>query len=67
MVAKLIVHGATRDEALARMRRALDEMQVDGIATNLPLQRRLLREPGFVAGCVDIHHLERWLRQQAAA
>ena len=67
MIAKLIVHGASRDEALARMRRALDEMQVDGISTNLPLHRRLLREPGFAAGGVDIHHLEGWLRQQAAS
>ena len=67
MIAKLIVHGATRDQALQRMRRALDEMQVDGIATNLSLHRRLLCEPGFTAGGVDIHHLERWLRGSAAA
>ena len=40
MIAKLIVHGQTRADALARMRQALDEMQVEGIATNLPLHRR---------------------------
>ncbi|HSW03869.1 acetyl-CoA carboxylase biotin carboxylase subunit [Aquabacterium sp.] len=67
MIAKLIVHGRDRDDALARMRLALDEMQVGGIATNLPLHRRIVHEPGFVAGGVDIHHLERWLQQRSAA
>jgi acetyl-CoA carboxylase biotin carboxylase subunit len=67
MIAKLIVHGDTRAEALARLRIALDEMQVSGIETNLPLHRRLAAEPSFVAGCFDIHHLERWLHQQDAA
>ena len=63
MIAKLIVHGDTRDDALARLRCALDEMQVDGISTNLPLHRRLVRDAGFVGGAVDIHHLERRLRE----
>jgi acetyl-CoA carboxylase biotin carboxylase subunit len=67
MIAKLIVHGATRDVALSRMRQALAGMQVEGIATNLPLHRMLLQDPGFAAGGVDIHHLERWLRPRAAA
>ncbi len=67
MIAKLIVHGATREDALLRLRLALDEMQVGGIATNLPLHRRIVGEPGFVAGGVDIHHLERWLQQRSAA
>ena len=67
MIAKLIVHGATREDALERMRLALAEMRVDGIATNLPLHRRIVQEPGFAAGGVDIHHLERWLQQRSAA
>ena len=67
MIAKLIVHGATREDALERMRLALDEMQVEGIDTNLPLHRRIVREQGFAAGCVDIHHLERWLEQGSSA
>jgi acetyl-CoA carboxylase, biotin carboxylase subunit len=66
MIAKLIVHGATRDDALARMRAALDEMRVGGIATNLALHRQLVRDTGFAAGGVDIHHLERWLQQRSA-
>jgi acetyl-CoA carboxylase biotin carboxylase subunit len=48
-----------------RLRLALDEMQVSGISTNLPLHRRIVRDPAFVAGTVDIHHLERRLRQEA--
>lgn len=61
LVGKLIVHGATRADALARMRVALSEFSIEGIATNLPLHRDLLRDSGFEAGGVDIHHLERWL------
>ena len=62
MIAKLIVHGATREDALERMRLALAEMRVDGIATNLALHRRIVEDEAFAAGGVDIHHLERWLR-----
>ncbi|QOK98422.1 acetyl-CoA carboxylase biotin carboxylase subunit (plasmid) [Ralstonia pseudosolanacearum] len=65
MIAKLIVHGASREDALQRMRLALDELQVDGIATNLPLHREIVRDAAFETGGVDIHHLERWLRARA--
>lgn len=65
MIAKLIVHGASREDALQRMRLALDELQVDGIATNLPLHREIVRDAEFETGGVDIHHLERWLRARA--
>ncbi|CBJ40597.1 Biotin carboxylase (Acetyl-CoA carboxylase subunit A) (ACC) (plasmid) [Ralstonia solanacearum CMR15] len=65
MIAKLIVHGASREDALQRMRLALDELQVDGIATNLPLHRAIVRDAAFETGGVDIHHLERWLRARA--
>jgi acetyl-CoA carboxylase biotin carboxylase subunit len=65
LIAKLIVHGDDRQDALARLRLALDEMQVSGIATNLPLHRRIVSDPAFIAGAVDIHHLERRLRQEA--
>ncbi|NPC57216.1 acetyl-CoA carboxylase biotin carboxylase subunit [Caenimonas soli] len=64
MIAKLIVHGATRDDALVRLRVALEEMRVGGIATNLPLHRQIVQDAGFAAGGVDIHHLERWLQQR---
>jgi acetyl-CoA carboxylase biotin carboxylase subunit len=67
MIAKLIVHGSSRADALDRMRLALAEMQVEGIATNVPLHRALMQDEGFAAGGVDIHHLERWLAQRSRA
>ena len=59
LIGKLIVHGATREDALARLVVALGETRVEGIGTNLPLHRSLLADAGFAAGGVDIHHLER--------
>ena len=61
LVAKLLAHGATRAEAIARLRAALAELRADGILTTAPLHAALLDEPGFVAGGTDIHHLERLL------
>ena len=61
LVAKLIVHGETRPGALARMATALDELVVDGIATNVALHRELVRDAAFGAGGTDIHYLERRL------
>jgi acetyl-CoA carboxylase biotin carboxylase subunit len=65
MIAKLVVQGSTREDALDRMRLALAEMHVEGISTNVPLHREILRDAGFAAGGVDIHHLERWLQQRS--
>ena len=53
MVSKLVTWGDDRAQALARMRRALDEYRVGGIKTNLPFHRRLLRHPTFLAGEYD--------------
>ena len=61
LIAKLVVHGGTRAEALARLRVALDEMRVGGIATNLELHRAIVRDPDFSSGGVDILHLEHGL------
>jgi acetyl-CoA carboxylase biotin carboxylase subunit len=61
MIAKLVAHGETRADALARLAVALDEMQAEGIATNLPMLRRLARSPMVAAGAADIHALEQWL------
>ncbi|MCD7040560.1 acetyl-CoA carboxylase biotin carboxylase subunit [Pseudomonas sp. MAFF 311096] len=66
MVAKVITHGSTREEAMARMRLALSEMRVEGISTNIALHRDILDDPAFCAGGVDIHHLERWLQQRSS-
>jgi len=61
LIGKLIAYGKDRDEAMARMRNALDEIVVDGIKTNVPLHRDLTRDPGFCEGGVNIHYLEKKL------
>ena len=61
LVAKLITFGDNRDEALIRMENALDELLVDGIKTNIPLHRELVRDSEFQAGGVNIHYLEKKL------
>ena len=58
LIGKLITWGSTRDEAMARMRNALDEIVVDGIKTNIPLHRDLVNDEGFCKGGVNIHYLE---------
>jgi acetyl-CoA carboxylase biotin carboxylase subunit len=63
MVGKIIVHGDTRDEALARMRGALAETVVEGINTNIPLHRELMVDARFMEGGTNIHYLEEWLAQ----
>jgi acetyl-CoA carboxylase, biotin carboxylase subunit len=58
LVAKLVVHGTTREQALARLRRALDEFVIDGLTTTLPLHRLIAADPEFVNGDYSIHWLE---------
>jgi acetyl-CoA carboxylase, biotin carboxylase subunit len=65
LIGKLIVHGRTRDEALLRLRRALDEFIVDGIETTIPLFRDLVRNPEIQNGIYDIHWLEHYLEKDA--
>jgi acetyl-CoA carboxylase biotin carboxylase subunit len=67
LIGKLIVSGPTRDQALARMRGALQEMVVDGIKTNLPLHRELMQDIGFTEGGQDIHYLEKLLALKSAS
>jgi acetyl-CoA carboxylase biotin carboxylase subunit len=59
LVAKLIVRGRDRTEAIARMRRALEMFVVEGIKTSLPLHQRIFAEPDFQAGRLDTHFIER--------
>ena len=61
MIGKIIVHGDTREQALARMRTALGEMVVEGISTNIPLHRELMVDAKFMEGGTNIHYLEQWL------
>ena len=65
LIAKLVVHGADRQDALERTRAALSEMRVEGISTNIPLHRDILQDGAFRAGGVTIHHLEKRLAQRA--
>jgi acetyl-CoA carboxylase biotin carboxylase subunit len=67
LVGKLIVHGKTRTECLMRLRRALDEMVVEGIETTLPLFRALVRETDIIEGDYHIHWLEHYLAGQTPA
>ncbi len=61
LVGKLIVHGKTRTECLMRLKRALDEVVIDGIETTLPLFRALVREKDVIDGNYHIHWLEQFL------
>ena len=61
LIGKVITWGATREESMARMRNALDEIIIDGIKTNVPLHRDLLTDKGFCKGGVNIHYLEKKL------
>ncbi|MGK6309050.1 acetyl-CoA carboxylase biotin carboxylase subunit [Variovorax sp. DT-64] len=61
MIGKIIVHGDTREQALARMRTALNETVVEGIQTNIPLHRELMVDAKFMNGGTNIHYLEEWL------
>jgi len=59
LVAKLIAHGADRSEAIARMRRALRELEIDGVDTTIPFHLELLEDPVFLAGRADTRYVER--------
>jgi acetyl-CoA carboxylase biotin carboxylase subunit len=61
MIGNLIAHGEDRGGAIARMRNALAELVIEGIRTNVPLQRRILDDPNFVQGGTNIHYLEQQL------
>ena len=61
MIAKVITHAPTRQQALKRMEVALDEMVIDGIKTNIPLQKEIVRDALFAEGGVNIHYLEKKL------
>ncbi|MFQ5756478.1 MAG: acetyl-CoA carboxylase biotin carboxylase subunit [Acidiferrobacterales bacterium] len=61
LVAKLIVHGDSREMAMARMRVALSEMVIEGIKTNIPMHESILADASFQAGGVNIHYLEKKL------
>ncbi len=63
LIAKLIAHGKDRAEAIARMKCALEGFVVEGIKTTIPLHKRILADPAFVAGKFDTHFLDRALAE----
>ena len=64
MLAKLIVHGATREEALARSRRALDEFEVEGLATVIPFHRAIVSDPAFIGDGESFSVHTRWIETE---
>ena len=67
MIGKLIVHGPTREIAIARMKVALDEFRIGPVRTTIPLHRRLMDNADFNNASFDIHYVERLLKADEAA
>jgi acetyl-CoA carboxylase biotin carboxylase subunit len=67
MIAKIIVHGRDRTEAIARMRRALEMTVIEGIKTSIPLHLRILSDPDFVAGRLSTAFMEQFLARTKTA
>jgi acetyl-CoA carboxylase biotin carboxylase subunit len=66
LIAKLIVHGRSRNECLMRLRRALEEMVINGIHTSIPVHRRIIGAADFINGSYDIRWLEKFVTEQQA-
>jgi len=66
LLAKIITWGSNRTEAIDRMKRALEECMIEGIATTVPFHRRLLADPAFVQQEVSTTFIERWLPRLGA-
>jgi len=65
MIAKIVSYGETREIAINRMCNALKEMVVEGIKTNIPLHQRILTDPGFLRGGMNIHYLENLIKNHS--
>jgi acetyl-CoA carboxylase biotin carboxylase subunit len=66
MIAKIIVHGRDRQEAIARMKRTLEMTVIEGIKTSIPMHLRILNEPDFVAGKLSTSFMERYTTTRPA-
>jgi acetyl-CoA carboxylase biotin carboxylase subunit len=64
LISKLVAWGATRDDAIRRMRRALGEYHIEGIKTNIPFFREILNHPDFAKGDFDTGFIDRWLQNR---
>ena len=65
LIAKIVAHGKTRDEAIQRMRVALSEYQISGIKTNITLHQKVLQDPEFLAGDVHTRYLDKFIARPA--
>ena len=65
MIAKIIVHGKDRQEAIARMKRTLEMTVIEGIKTSIPMQLRILSDPDFIAGQLSTAFMDRFLARQS--
>ena len=65
MIAKLIVHAETRDEAILRMLRALDEFIIEGVKTTIPVHKKILSDPDFREGNISTNFMERYSNRDA--
>ena len=64
LIAKLVVHGNSRNECLMRLRRALEEFVIDGVKTSIPLHQWLIAQSDFINGDYDIHWLEKAMEEK---
>jgi acetyl-CoA carboxylase, biotin carboxylase subunit len=62
LIAKVIVHSRSRERAIARMRRALESMVIEGIKTTIPLHLKILNDPDFIAGNISTRFMDRFLK-----
>ena len=67
MIAKLIVHGKTRNAALMRLRRALEEFVIEGVKTTIPLHQEIISQAEYIDGQYNIHWLEQFMEKKKAA
>jgi acetyl-CoA carboxylase biotin carboxylase subunit len=67
MIAKIIVHGRDRQEAIARMRRTLEMTVIEGIKTSIPLHLKILSDPDFIAGRLSTSFMERYIVEKKPA
>jgi acetyl-CoA carboxylase biotin carboxylase subunit len=60
MIAKLVVHAETRDDAILRMQRALGEFIIEGVKTTIPMHQKILDDPDFQKGDISTKFMERY-------
>ncbi len=59
MIAKIITHGATRNEAISKMKRALEEIVIEGVDTNIDFLFKIIKNPNFIRGNFDTSFIEK--------